>query len=227
MSLWRLPNLYTCNARVIFSGDPKFVEEVSTNHLAGRNNNDVNGILIQNLNLGFIPGNISNFFPNLHTINAVVCGITEIKREDIKSFRKLQQFDVDQNNIREIPNGFFEENLDLLFISFSNNPMRHIAHNVFDHLNSLERLHFGANFCINTYGQNRTAVLDLMFRVAVNCPPTFEMIFERTAAKILYGTELEKKIDEQVSERINPLVWSVMDIDQRVKELESRKVNIY
>ena len=223
LSLWRLPALYACNARVIFSGDPRFVDGVSMNHLAGRNNNDVNGILIANLNLGFIPGNISNFFPNIITVNMVVCQISEIKQEDIKSFRQLQQFDVDQNKIREIPNGFFDENRDLKFISFSNNPMKHISFNVFDDLSSLERLHFGGNFCINTYGENRAEVLDLIFRVAVDCPPTFEMILDRVEANILHGTQLEKKIDEQVSERINPLVWSIMNIEKRVNVLESKQ----
>jgi hypothetical protein len=221
---FNLPNLYTCTARVVFIGDPRHVTEVSTNHLPGRNNNDVLGISIQNQNLKFLPRNISNFFPNTQGFDVNYCGLEKIEKEDISGFKNLSTFYPADNNIRLIPNDMFEDNPLINFIAMGRNPIRHIAANVFDNL-PLTELYLNPLSCINAEAVNRSNVKDLIFKVAVSCPPTFEMNFERIQARLQLENncdQCERRIDEQISERINPLTWKMFEMDQSLQKLEER-----
>jgi Leucine rich repeat len=221
-NLWRINSLYTCTARVVFVGDPRYVTEVSINHMAGRNHSNVVGLLIENQPMGFIPGNISNFFPNLEAMSINNCGLQELTSEAINGLSNLRQLHLNPNQITEIGNNLFEGNPRLRFITFSRNPIRHIAHNVFDHLTELETLDMLTATCINANNGNRNAVLTFLFRLSVSCPPTFDMIFERTESKLLQGVDITHIIDNQVSERINPLTWKVFEMDQKLTMIDQR-----
>ena len=108
------------------------------------------------------------------------------------------------------------------FISFARNPIRNVAHNVFDVLPDLETVDIQQGFCINDSNGNRNSLSTHLFRISVNCPPTFDMIFERTEAKLLQGVGLERKIDNQVSDRLNPLTWSLFNTNEKVAIIDER-----
>lgn len=217
----------------MFVGDPLHITEVSSNHMPGKTNSDVVGFYIINQHVGFFPKNISNFFPNLEAFGLYWMGIKDFRREDLYPFHNLKLIDLNGNQIRDVNNNLFEGNPKMRFIAFYNNTVRHVAHNVFDHLDQLEELNFVLATCLSLVANGREQIQDILFKIAVNCPPTFDMIFERTEEKLLKGIKLEKKIDEQVSVRINPLTLSLYEtrekvemIDQRVSKLESELINL-
>lgn len=232
-NLWWIKNLYTCKARVVFVGDQRFVTQVSQNHLSGRGNSQVQGLLIENQPMTYVPGNIHYFFMNLEALNIYNCGVNYLRREDINNLPRLRQLYLYYNNIHELGNNLFEGNPSMKHMSFTSNPIKHIAHNVFDYLYSLETLDMASATCISVNNGNRNAVKAVLFRFAVSCPPTFEMIFERMEKRLLQGAELKRQVDEQVSERINPLTWSLNQtqeqlelVDKRVTELENKCENL-
>jgi Leucine rich repeat len=204
-SNWRIFNVYTCTGKVLLVGDPQVITEVSTNHLNSNNNNYVRSLLIENQSLRLIPKNISNFFPNLESLNINRCGIEKIEREDLSDFPNLLQLHLNPNRISEIGNNLFEGNSRLKFITFSGNPIKHVAQNVFDDLKELEYLDIEAGTCVSQITRNRDQVLSFMFKLAVNCPPTFDMNFERIEAKLGQSNALKQVIDDQVSKEIDPI----------------------
>jgi hypothetical protein len=92
----------------------------------------------------------------------------------------------------------------------------------FNDLNDHVNLNSSGATCIDSYTVDRSQVPGLTLQLAVNCPPTFDMIFEKTEAKLLEGVKLETKIDEQISERVNPLTWSLQQTDERLEEIYLR-----
>jgi Leucine rich repeat len=203
---------------VIEVGDIHRVTDVSRNHLAGRDNSDVKGLSITNQDIGFLPFNIHEFFPNLETIDATNA-FKEISREALIGFPKLRQLHLNTNKIQIIEPNLFEGNPNMIAISFVNNPVKHVAYNVFTNLTSLHSLRFDFATCHSQAAElNRANVELLMFRLLVNCPPTFAM----TENKILSGIEFEKTIDEQIAERVNPLMWTIHEMNDKIKELEER-----
>jgi hypothetical protein len=220
--LWSLPLAYICNARIVSIGDSKHVTGVSTNHLPGYDNTKVLGFYVVDKPVGFLPRNISNFFPNIEGLGLYRMGITELKREDLEPFPKLKAIDLNGNKIEEVSNNLFAGNPLVHSIAFYRNPVRHVSQGVFDHLKDLFSLTFYESTCFNAYVANKTQIPDFILKLTVNCPQTFDMIYERTEAKLLEGVKLEMKIDQQISERVNPLTWSLQQTDERLEEIELR-----
>lgn len=190
--------------------------------MAGRTNSDVKGLSITNQNIGFLPFNLQEFFPNLETIDATNA-FTEINRKALKGLSKLKQLHLNTNRIQIIEPNLFEGNPNMIAISFLNNPVLHVAHNVFKNLPFLHSLRFDLATCHSGLAeQNRAGVELLIFRLFVNCPPTFEM----TEEKLFDGVKFEKSIDEQISERMNPLVWTIHEMSEKIRELEERLLKL-
>lgn len=187
------------------------------------NNDDVQCILIANQEMDSMPRNISSFFPNILSIELSQLNLTELSRDDINGFSKLKQMNLNPNNIQELGNDLFEGNPELEMLAFSNNPIRHIAHNVFDNLTKLRLVHMFLT-CIGDFTDTPVGIENFKFQVSVRCPPTYKMIEK----KILNGIEFQKKVDEKVAERINPLTWKMFEMgekaighEERIKNLET------
>lgn len=180
---------YPCQAQVIFVGDSRAVTEVSHNHLAGKNNSDVTQLHIINQVVGFIPNNVSEFFPNLDYFDVFNTAVAEITRDSLKGLHRLRIFYADWNRIKSIGSDLFADNLELQEISFYSNPIKHVAHRVFDHLTQLKHLNFAHTACINSDASGRTATVQLILKLPISCPPTFEMI----ETQIVNGEMLEEK----------------------------------
>lgn len=215
-----------CTAKVIFVGDSRVITAVSTNHLSGRSNSDVRGLLIENQVLGLVPVNISGFFPNLEAISLNNCDLEEIKREDINGFSNLQQLHLKPNKITEIGNNLFEGNPGMKFISFTSNPIKNVAYNVFDDLNELVILDISLAKCISSDNSNRNDVLSVIFRISVNCPPTFKMLLEKIEENTVQGNDLKQQIDDQVSEKINPLTGLFDEMKEKLKRAELKVAHL-
>lgn len=190
-----LRNVYSCKAQLIFIGDPRIVTEVIGVH--SRSNEEVQSIEIVRQNVKVFPRNIEKFFTNLEAIYVHYSGLQEILRQDLRPFPKLRQVDLHLNDIKELNENLFEFNPLVEAVSVYSNPIRHVGHNIFDGLKSLHTIHIINAKCISERSDgNRSAVEEIMFKLSIDCPPTFEMI-ER---KILSGNELATVLDDREAE---------------------------
>lgn len=166
---------YSCFARVYFIGDSKLVTNVSQNHMSGRGNRDVTNIYFpHNQAIPFTPSGIHLFFPNIELLDLSNCGV-QLKREHLEGLKNLKYLFFNGNNLEVVESDLFIGNPLLRYINFQSNPIRHIAHNVFDHLHSLTFLDFHRSTCIDQWAAGRAEVLALQSRLIQYCPPTFEM----------------------------------------------------
>lgn len=204
-SLWKTDNVYVCTARVILVGDDCNLTESSRNHLDGMNDSDVKGVSFDGNNLKMMPRNLSKIFPNLEALQISSSQLKEIKREDLVGFRKLEVFDLYNNQIRSIAGNLFENNLQIQHIRFSENPLKHVGLNAFKNL-QLHTLYLNSAGCISDYGNNRAAVERLIMRMTDSCPPSWEMI---VAAK-----EFKEKVEVQIEEKTYPLAMKIVEIEQ-------------
>lgn len=143
LSFWRVPSIYTCTGRIVFSGDPRFNTEVSQNHLEGRSDSDVAGVRIRDQAVGFVPLGINNFFPNLESFDMMRSDVAEVSSEALRGLSRLRQFSLFVNRVQIIDEALFRDNPHVIGISFGNNIVRHVAHKVFDHLSHLDSLGIG------------------------------------------------------------------------------------
>lgn len=218
---WNIPTIYTCTARVIFVGDSQNVSDVSFNHMDGKDNSDVKGIIFKNQVLNFAPANIESFFPNLESYDLSASIVEELRSEHLRGLSRLKEFRFDKNNLRIIESNLFRENPLLTWISFEDNPVRHVGHRVFDELQLLHTLSFHGHedACTNqSVSDNRTDVDLLLFQLIVNCPPTFEM----TQTRIVNGVQLQTQIDKQITDRLDPITMLLLQIEENQRLLAQR-----
>ena len=224
-SFWKIPNIYTCTARIISVGDVRNVTDVSRNHLAGRNHSDVKGLSFRALGIKFLPSNIHEFFPNIESIDATNT-LEELSREDLSVFPKLKELHLNSNQVQVINSNLFAGNPNMTAISFISNPVRNVASGVFENLSQLTELRFDSVACHSQAAVNRAGVLSLIAKIIVQCPPTFDMNFEMIEERLLNGLKFQKKIDEHVSELINPLTYSVFQVSKRLDEVDEKIRNL-
>lgn len=214
---------YTCEARVIFEGDQRNVTEVSQNHLTGKNNSDVKNLMIRNQVLGLVPRNIGDFFPNLEALDIVNAEITEISRGDFAGLPQLRQLDFFRNNISHLGSNLFEGSPLMEAFSLYYNPVSRVGYDAFKGLDQLTSLHFSVTKCINERAdEDRVSVEELIFMLAVNCPPTLAMI----EADVINGFEFKRTIDLQIADRVNPLTYHVFELEGILNSHEIRIAQI-
>lgn len=166
---------YSCFARAHFIGYSQLVTNVSKNHMSGRSNIDVTSIYFpHNQAIPFTPSGIHLFFPNLELLDLSNHGL-QLRREHLDGLKSLKYLFFSGNNLEVIERDLFIGNPLLRYINFQSNPIRHVAHHVFDHLHSLTWLDFHRSTCIDEWAAGRTQVLALQSRLIQYCPPTFEM----------------------------------------------------
>lgn len=226
-TVWGLTNIYTCTPTIIAEGDPQIVTEIRGNHVGGRTNADVFGINIDgsaaaNALRGFAPRGLANFFPNLQAYTVINAGVAEITREDLRGLRNLRQLQLNGNLIRVIPRDLLADNPLVSSISFNFNPLRHVAHYVFDHLPNLASLHFDSMRqvpqCHDEIARNRPAVLEMIFHIARNCPPTSRMIAE----EILNEDEILGIIDRRIEANLEKLEQRILQVELMFSNQEPR-----
>lgn len=179
-SVWIIHDVYTCEGKIVETGDPRIVTGVLQKHLPGRTNSDVKGFFVKDLKMKFPPRGIEKFFPDLQTFDFYYSQIEELDKDDLKVFPKLMQFDWPGNaKLFNINHDLFKDNINLKTISFWKTPIKHVALDVFDHLTQLTTLYLDDCKCINEkVVENQSGIEDFIFRISVSCPPTLQMIRE-------------------------------------------------
>jgi hypothetical protein len=127
-----------------------------------------------------------------------------------------------ENFIEQIEHNLFEFNPKITYITFRGNRIRHIGYDALEMIPLITFFDLGNNFCISKSANNATAIRDFKFELALKCPPTVAML----EAQLFSRQKFETKIDAQVSERINPLVLKVFQLEQQNQQLEERIAKI-
>lgn len=165
---WKISSLYTCKAVVNYYGNSRAIDEVSSNHMSGKSNNDVKALVIDNQNIGFVPYNISRFFPNLESLRMHKTSISSVNRDSLRGLTKLRELYLYVNNIESISADMFIDNPYMAYITFDNNLVKHVAPKVFDYLYYLVTLYMRSNTCLNDRSDNNRAnTIWIMFRIMV------------------------------------------------------------
>jgi hypothetical protein len=215
-----ITNIYTCSGSLLRTGDKVNIEEVTGGHMAGKTNNDVDALYYGNqMDLTFIPQNSTSFFPNLKVFVVNRCGLKVVNGADLKQFGPgLNFMSLNFNLIEQVSHDLFEFLPNLIFLDMDANGIRHIGHDAFDAIPKLSTLLFN-NLCIVvTIGNNATAVANKKFEMSLKCPPTIQMLEDQLFSR----QKFETSIDSQVSERTNPLVLKVYQLEKQNEESEQK-----
>lgn len=195
---WISSDVYSCNGVLLTVGDTVNVTVVNQDHLEGKTHNDVKGLSIvqQNDVIRKFPQNIQTFFPNLEVIRIMQSTIAEVTDKDFSVFPALRELDLRMNKIKIIKRNSFKQNPQLKAICFNDNPIKHIAHYVFDDLSNLQWLQFSNALCVDGEINNNTNVVPLSFKIFQQCPPTSTMIGEEILPELVDQiNDLKKELD--------------------------------
>lgn len=193
LTVWQISNLYNCGATVFIFDNGRFVTSVSSNHQAGRSNRHVQSLMITNQNIGFVPRGIGKFFPNLESLHLSNAGVEDLSYYDIESLPMLRQLDLISNRIQVVQADLFWYNPRIQYVSFHGNPVRSVDASVFDFRYDLVTLNFPSTSCINANAaNNRAAVINLVSRLNIECPPTTQ----RTSEALTHPPS--KKFEENI-----------------------------
>lgn len=215
LSVWTQPSKYFCSAQVIDDGD-RYVTYVSQNHLLGRSNDDVEGLLIgSDTSMKRLALGIEKFFQNLEVMEIVDGAVVEVAPEALIGLPKLRQISLVNNLLKTIDSRLFEHNPLLKAISFARNPIAHVGFNAFDNLTELTTFAFYDTVCTELYYDDRAVVETAIFNIKVYCPPTFDMI----EADLLRSSNFQQQMSQRVMDRTDPMSEKVTEIEKSLIKL--------
>lgn len=90
--------VYTCRATVTLTGTTS-LENVTGSHLAERNHDNVQAVIISDQNIQFIPEGIANFFRNLIALSYVRSPLKPISAKDLQPFPQMKYLQVESGNL--------------------------------------------------------------------------------------------------------------------------------
>lgn len=162
---------YSCIPTVINRTESSSLENVTGNHLPEKSNDDVQGLWISTQKLPFLPGGIADFFKNLDALTIQVSSLMSISANDLRPFPRLVILYLHQNKLTSLDGDLFKYTPQLKYVYLHYNQILHIGHDLVTNLNSLTRLFFQQNICIDRYAETRSAVILLGAQLSVLCPP--------------------------------------------------------
>lgn len=134
-------------------------------------NDDVEGLIIANQNMPFVPQGIDSFFKNLKALEYSSTLLLSLSAEDLRPLPQLEFIVLYRTYLTSFNGDLFLYNPLLKSIDLSWNGIQHIGENFVTNLDYLERLDFYGNYCVDTGARNRTAVMELASQLSDLCPP--------------------------------------------------------
>lgn len=184
---------YYCYVSSLDSSDSIVnIDGYSGVHLSNKNINDVNGLMIHNVTMNFIPANLGLLF-NLTSLSISFTQLIEIHSKDFHemhhlvrlslSYNKLQTLPFDvffklpklkiinliDNQLEEIPNELFKYILNLEKIYLEKNNIKFIGLQLFNALKNLHYVDLENNTCLNKFYNGPTAIIQLKNDIKSNC----------------------------------------------------------
>jgi hypothetical protein len=147
------------------------VTTATGSHIGSRNDASVTAFEtnLSSNTINYMP-RLYHVFPNLDRILIQRSHLKEIRQTDLQPFSKLKVLGLYKNDIETIEIDLFKFNLQLQFINLSDNKIRRVDPNVFDHLNQLSHLFIDNNVCVseNAYF-NRAKIRQLVIKIKKQC----------------------------------------------------------
>lgn len=116
----------------------------------------------------FIP-QLEKFFPNVEGLAIYNSKLQEVHQKDLAQLPKLKQLYLNYNELSSLPSDLFEQNLELLYIDFDGNRLKHIGKNLITHLNKLNEAWFSNNICIDKYASVQSKLSELSAAFIEKC----------------------------------------------------------
>lgn len=137
----------------ISASDSSLSSVKHNNKLEVTDNYEIIGLTIHSSSVNFIPNGIKSLFPNLKALNIGSSGLQCVTKKDLKEFGDcLVNLDLEGNKITSIDADLFDDNTNLIYISLSENAIKHIETGFFDNLRKLKnvkRVYFDSAGCMN------------------------------------------------------------------------------
>ncbi|XP_070504107.1 adhesin Ata autotransporter-like [Chironomus tepperi] len=167
-----LGTIYRCdvqNSVRITSTDTAQIDAVTGTHLAGYNNDNVEGIQVHSKGqIHFFPRGLNKIFKNLKAIFIYTTGLKEVHQSDLKDFPNLKHLSLTKNSLEILEKDLFEFNPNLENIYLNSNKISHIDPNVFDKLTNLKTLYLSSNACIDMTAENNPTSVQNIIKTAKN-----------------------------------------------------------
>ena len=161
-------------------------------HLANRNDADVQAIIMEGTNTKYIPTNLGSLF-NLTALYMDYTQLIEIKATDFLGMQDLEEISffndkfssvpldvfttltnlrfiyLSGNQIEELPNGIFKNNLELEEIYLNHNRIKYLGTEIFNDLKKLNWVDLERNICVDKYYIGATQIHQLKEDIKMNC----------------------------------------------------------
>lgn len=189
--------LYSCRGTIEYVGEARNITEVVGTHQTDQTNSKVVALTIESdvFQFGLPPRNFGEFFPNLEVLNLNDNEMVEITSDDLIGLPKLRVFSVFMNKITRIESDLLAKHPLIEAFSAAENPIKNVGFSAFDHLRRLTSFHFHSTTCYgSSIDEDRGAAEALIRSIAINCPPTLQMI----ETPIVAGSEFQRSVSEQI-----------------------------
>lgn len=144
---------YTCFVEDIIVTDPNSSKiRIVGEHEPPETNQSVVGLSIRNQgHLQKFPRGFGDIFPNLKYFEIEKSSITLLYKEDFRGLEHLQGLWLPRNPIISIPTDLFENVQGLRYLSFADNKLKYIGHDILKPLKNLQVANFRDNTTIDFY----------------------------------------------------------------------------
>lgn len=218
-----LGGVYSYRVDSTENGNSFDVEEVRGAHAVGKTFEDVLGLKIEeDLNSSTqIPKGIDKFFANLKAIAWQGGNLESVSADDLHPFNKLQFLYLYGNKIVSLAGDVLKHSLNLQFISFDQNLIKHVEHGLFSNLTKLERASFRLNICVNEVANFAETVQQLNLKLPIYCPPfSWTTSTHETTTQENSSTTIEGECDIRCSlnEEVDSLIIQLTEQNRKINE---------
>jgi Leucine-rich repeat (LRR) protein len=163
----------------------------------GSNTSAYEVITFKDTNIKFVPKGICKMFPALYTLR-IHGSLHDVNKPDLAQCPDLTYLDFYGNQIEVLPLDLFEGSLKLEIIVLANNPLKHIAQDIFANLEKLRIAILLESECIDAVGYSREQIASEVIPLFKNCTETAQMRLDYGARKLseIDKNEKNKKIIE-------------------------------
>lgn len=158
--------------------DNVLTTSVSQNHLDGKCDSDVSVIFATNQTLNYLPAGLNNFFPKVRGLTILHSHLRSLTSCDIALFKNLEFIYAYGNNIQRMDGDLFSKNPNVMYVSFTRNPLRHVGSNLLAPLKELKEAYFGNCNCIDQLAWNSGQINKMKSDMEEFCPPSFGMLLK-------------------------------------------------
>lgn len=209
---------FTCTGQNLNFTNPKTkITSINGQLPDGETFDNVNTFLIFEQNCWYFPVGISDFFKKLEGLAIQKSGLKKITKSDLKPFTQLKSLSLYGNQLISLESRLFIFNQKLQLISLFSNKVEHIHPNVFDGLDSLDRVFITFNPCINQNADAREKIEQIKVVMIESCPITENMaefsVLEDENFKL--ASELKKS-----EENLHAVTRTMLRAQNQIEKLE-------